>query len=98
MPIRTHISVHVKVVEQNKLTRELMVIGRDFLVEERKRAVSIALAEIAKNLIISSILFDDINNVFDGRRLTGLARNRVARRTSRIVEFFVSIRRILQNR
>ena len=43
------------------------MVGRNSPREKDQRRVAVALAQVAENLIISAILFDDVDDVFERR-------------------------------
>src|SRR5207244_12826353 len=65
----------VDVVEQDVLARELVVVGRDLLAEERQVRIPIAarlaggVLEIAEDLVVGAVLLDDAEDVLERRRI-----------------------------
>src|SRR5438445_9488242 len=53
----------VEVVEDSKLTSELVLVGRDVLAIHRQRRIAIAGAKITEDLVVRAIFFDDVNDV-----------------------------------
>src|SRR5882762_10977644 len=53
----------VEVIEDSKLTSELVLVGRDVLAIHRQRRIAIAGAEITEDLVVRAIFFDDVNDV-----------------------------------
>jgi hypothetical protein len=78
MAVRAHFALHIKIVEQHKLTRQLVVIGSDPFREKAEGGIAVSLGHIAQHLIVSSVLFDDIDAIFDGARITWPAGNGIA--------------------
>ena len=65
MPVGADIRIHVEVIEQHKLTCQLVVIRRRLLIEQRKRRITVAFAERSQNLIVGAILLHDIDHMLD---------------------------------
>jgi hypothetical protein len=65
MPIGTDFAFDVKVIEEDEFAGELVVIGCYPFWKEAEGWIAIAPAEVAKDLIVGSILLDDIDAVFD---------------------------------
>ena len=86
MPIGTNIGIDVEVIEEDKVFRQLPVIWRGGLIEESQRRVTVADAEIAQHLVVSAILFDNVDDVLNRRRTTGLGRNGIAGRNVHFIE------------
>ncbi len=55
----------VKIIEDAELPRQLVLVGRDLLAVHAKRRVGIAGPEVAKDLIVSPVLFDDVDHVLN---------------------------------
>src|SRR5258706_254511 len=53
----------VEVVEDSKLTSELVLVGRDVLAIHRQRRIAISGAKITEDLVVRAIFFDDVNDV-----------------------------------
>src|SRR5213082_2069523 len=68
-----------RVIQQNEFAAELVLIWGDSLAEDAKPGIAIALLHIAEHLIIGAVLFDDINDVLENRRLAGSFRHRLGR-------------------
>src|SRR5438445_13796726 len=80
MSISADFAFDIKIIQQHKLTRQLVVIRRDALGKQAKLGVAISLWKIAEDLIVSPILLDDIKTVANRTRLPWLERNRIIRR------------------
>ncbi len=93
MPVRAHIRVDVKIVEQHKLARQLVMIRRGILIEQRQRRIAISLPELPQHLIVSAIFLDDVNHVLDRRRPARLRIDHVIVGKLRHVEFRIVIGR-----
>ena len=72
-------ALDVEVVEQHKFARQLVMIRRDALRENAERRIAIAFRHVTQHLIVSAVLLDNVENVFNGRLLAHLPRNGVAR-------------------
>src|SRR5581483_8444819 len=55
-----------------------MKIWGDVAGKQTKLRIAIAALHVAENLVISPVLLDDVNHVFDGTRATGPGWNRIA--------------------
>ena len=75
VPVGAHLALHVKIIERHEIARERMVVRRHVLAENAQRRIAVALAEIAEHLIESAVLLDDVDHVFDRRRIADLARD-----------------------
>ena len=69
-----------------------MVIGGDLLAEDTQRWLAVALGDVAEDLVVSAIFFDDIKAVFDGTRVTDLRWNRVVFAPACCVDFRVGLK------
>ena len=63
--VATDFATGVEVVEQHKPLGQRMLIRRDVAPEKYERRIPIALREIAQNLVVGAVLFDDVNDVRD---------------------------------
>src|SRR5271156_3664159 len=75
MAVAGYFSAVIKIVEHTELQSQLVLVGRDVSPVKRQRWIAIAHFEIAKDLIVRAVFFDDINHVLDGI-LTGSKPNR----------------------
>ena len=69
-----------------------MVIGGDLLAEDTQRWLAVALGDVAEDLVVSAIFFDDIKAVFDGTCVTDLRRDRVVFAPTCCVDFRVGLK------
>ncbi len=60
-----HVGVGEEVVEQREAPRELAVVGRRVVVEQRQRRVAVALADVAEHLVVGAVLLDHVDDVPD---------------------------------
>src|ERR1700722_445227 len=65
MSIDAPLAVAVKIVEGDELLGQGVMVGRHFASEDREARVAIALRQVPQNLVVGSILFDDVNDVLD---------------------------------
>lgn len=65
----------VKVIEENELAGEGMVVGCDSFAEHGEGGITVAFFEIAEDLIVGSVFLDDVDDVFDEAGVTGAFRN-----------------------
>src|SRR5207244_3097052 len=70
-------ALDVKVVQQDELPRQLVVVGGDIFAEQTKTRVAIALRQVAKNLVVGAVFLDDVNAVFDRAPVSNFCGNRV---------------------
>ena len=42
------------------------MVGADVFLEQTKRRIALALADVAQHLIVAAILFDDVEHMLDG--------------------------------
>ncbi len=69
MAFRADIGVHIEVIQKHEFICQLVKIGSDVFAEKRQRFISISFGHVAQNLIVGSILFDDVDDVLNGRRM-----------------------------
>ena len=74
VPVHAHFAVAVEIVEQDKIARELVMVGRDFFTVEREVRVAVAegpslrISQIAEHLVVGAVLLDDVEDVPDRAR------------------------------
>ena len=83
MAIGRDFTFDIKIIEQYKLFGQCVHIGRDFLREKAQIRIAIALLHITKNLVISPVLFDNVNAMGDWRWIALTRRDRILLRQSR---------------
>jgi hypothetical protein len=66
VPVRANVAIHIKVVEQHELARQLVMVGTGIFLKKTQRRIAFALAEVTQHLIVGAILFDDIEHMLDG--------------------------------
>ena len=64
-------STVVEIVEHAELQGELVLVGRDVGAVHGERAVAVADFQVAEDLIVGAIFFDDVDHVLDGGRRAG---------------------------
>ncbi len=77
VPIGAHFALDIKIIEQNEFASQRVLIRRYLLGEDAQRWIPIALRQIAKYLIVGSILFDDIEAMLDGTRIADFGWDRI---------------------
>src|SRR5207248_1400485 len=77
--IRTEDGRAVGVVQEHEVTRQLVQVGRDFFREDAERRIAVAAAIITEHLVVSAILFQDINDVPEDARLADALGHRPGR-------------------
>src|SRR5262249_12975145 len=88
--------VDVEVVEQYEFARQRMLIRRRFLSEKAKARIAVAFFHIAQHLIVSAILLDHVDHVFDRRGGADAKRDRgLLFRRARGFQHLVGVRRIV---
>ena len=65
MAVGAHVAIHVKVVEQDELARQRVLIGRDLLAEKHQVGRAIAFFHVPQHLVVGPVLLDDIDHVAD---------------------------------
>ena len=76
MAVGRDVPIAVKVVKQDKLFCQLVVIGSDVASEHHERRVAVTTREVAEYLVVSPVLLDDEHDVFDQGRIARAHRNR----------------------
>jgi hypothetical protein len=67
--VRTHFGVHEKPIEDSEPFGERVMIRRNRAAEIDERRIAVGLREIAEELIVRPILFDDVDDVLERRVL-----------------------------
>src|ERR1017187_9028580 len=65
MSVAGNFSAVVKVIEHAELQGEFVLVGCEVGAIHRQRRVTVTRLQITKNLIVSAILFDDVNHVLN---------------------------------
>jgi hypothetical protein len=88
-------AVTVEVVEEDVLLDEGMLVGSDLLAEEDEFGVAVGVRDVAEDLVVGAVLFDDVDDVLDGAGLADALRDdaRLLRRAG-LCEQRVVIRRV----
>ena len=69
MAVGTAHAAAVEVVEQHELFGHLVLVWRDFAAEQDEAGVAFAGFDVAEDLIVRAIFFDDVDDVLEDRRL-----------------------------
>ena len=77
MPIGTHFAIHIKIVQQHEFACEGMMVRRYQFREEAETGLTISLWKIAQDLVVCTILFNDVNAMRNGRGVPQLGWNGV---------------------
>ena len=85
MPIARHLARVVEVIQHSKLQRQLMQIWRNGFAIHSERGVAVAhrlsiLFQIAENLVVCAVFFNDVNHVLDPALLRARKGNLLLRR------------------
>src|SRR5665648_249 len=64
--IGTHFSIHVKVIEQNKLFGDCMKVWSCIFTEKNQSRIAVSFRNVAQNLIVSPVFFNNIKDILDG--------------------------------
>src|SRR4051812_32891360 len=81
MAIHADLAIAVEIIQQDIFTGQLMMIGGDPFAIEAKSRVAIAngltpsVFQVAQDLVVGSVLLDDIQHVLDWARLAHLIGN-----------------------
>ena len=67
MTVYTHLGITVQIVEKEKLFGQAVLVGRHRTSENGESRIAVALWQVPKNLIVSAVLLDDINDMLDRR-------------------------------
>ena len=88
--VAAYVACIVEIVEQGELRREQVMIGGNRLWKLHPRRIAVALLQIAKNLIVGTVFFLDVDHMFD----VVSARNAIIGIVPRIAEAVVSIHKL----
>ncbi len=69
----------VDVVEQHKVTDELVLVRRHALAEDAEARIAVAGWHIAQHLVVAAVFLDDIDDVLEHARFTDAFRHRLWR-------------------
>ena len=83
VPVGADFALDVEVVEQDELAGERVMVGRDVFAEETQLTLAIPLRHVAEHLIVSAVLLDDVDAVFDRARVADFPRDGAAREICR---------------
>ncbi len=65
MPVARHLAAVVEVVEDAELPGQFMFVRRNLLAIHHQRRIAIALRNVAKDLIVSAVFLDDVDDVMN---------------------------------
>src|SRR5262249_4237142 len=66
-----------KVVEKDKFASEFVVVWRGAFGKKAQFWIAVALGQVAENLVVGAIFFNDVEDVFDRAWLARCERNRI---------------------
>ena len=78
MAVGADLTLHIEVVEQDKLAGQGVVIGGDLLRKQTERRVAAALRHVAEDLVVGAILLDDVDHMRDRACVAFGSGNRMA--------------------
>ena len=81
MAVRAVAASRVDVVEQDKIHCELALVWGHILAEQDKLRLSVPTRQVAKQLVIGAILFDDVDDMLNERCFARTLRHRACRGT-----------------
>ena len=66
MPVAGDFAAVVEVVENAKLPRQLVLVGRDVFAVHHQRRIAVRLADVAEELVVGAVLLDHVDHVMNG--------------------------------
>src|SRR5207302_4616709 len=63
MAVGADLAIDIKVVQENKFARELVMVGSDAFGKKAQRRIAVAFGHIPENLVVRPILFYDVNAI-----------------------------------
>ncbi len=66
MAVAGNFSAVVEIVEHAELQRQLVLVGRDVGAIHGEGRIAVAGLQIAENLVVGAVFFDDVDHVLDG--------------------------------
>ena len=81
--IGAHLTIGVEIVEQHKFAGERVGVGRDLFRKDTQPRITFALEHVAENLVVGPIFPDDVDHIFNRRRIADRGRDRAAGGPSR---------------
>ena len=75
MTVDRNMAVAVKIVEQHEFVSQLVVVGRYLGTEHYELGVAVSTPHIAEDLIERAIFFDDVQDIFNWRRIANFGGN-----------------------
>ena len=71
MAVGAHIAVHIEIIEQHELARDLVFVGRDLFPEQHEGGIAVAFLHIPEHLVVGAVFLNDVDDVLDGRERIG---------------------------
>jgi len=65
MTVAGNLATAVEIINNTELPRQLMFVGRDLLPVHAEGWVAVAGLEVTKYLVVSPVLLNDVDHVFD---------------------------------
>ena len=65
MPVGGDFALDIKVIEQHELAGQGVMVRRDRVGEEAQVRVAVAFLDVAEDLVVGAVLFDDVEYVLD---------------------------------
>ncbi len=65
VPVGGDHAVAVEVVEQHELLGQRMQVGRRLAPEDAELRIAVPPADVAKDLVVGAVLFDDVDNMLE---------------------------------
>src|SRR5215472_5378110 len=75
MTVDADFAVTVQIVQSNELLSQRVLVGSHVAAENSQSRIAIAFGKIAEYLVVGAVLFDDVNNMLNGRAGADFARN-----------------------
>ena len=69
MAVRAENAGAIGVIEQHELAHHLVLVRRDALAEDAERGVAVAFLDVTEDLVVGAVFLDDVEDVFEDRRL-----------------------------
>src|SRR5437867_12173142 len=101
--IHAHFAIAIKIIKQDIVAGQLMLVGRHIFAVHNEIGISVSrrlalgILEIAKDLVVRAILFNDIENIFDRAWLADTIGNDGLTWHGSLLKSFGPVRRIFSN-
>src|SRR5262249_39117167 len=73
MPVDAYFAVAIEIVQDHKLLRQAVLVGSNLAPKDGQAGIPVAFGQIAEYLIVGAVLFDDVDDVLNGRPGADLA-------------------------